>query len=210
VASEAITYAFEQLESTPQPLGAVDDVLSAAAREAEEIRARARAAGEAEGRALGLEALRAEATPALDALRAAATSVEGVASDLLDQLEHDAVNLALRLAEQIVQGAITADHSLLVGVARTALRRVADRRRVTLIVNPADLDLLSGAVGDFQHELGGIEHLDLQADRRVSRGGAVARTDAGEIDATIDAQLQSAREIVEAAMANPNAPSNSE
>ena len=202
--SEAVTYAFEQLQSSPQPLSAIDDVLSAAAREAEEIRARARAAGEAEGRAHGLQLIQAEAAPALAALRGAAASVEGQASDLLDQLEHDAVELALRLAEQIVQGAVTADPSLIVGVARTALRRVADRRRVTLIVNPADLELLGEAVPDLRHELGGIEHLDLHADRRIGRGGAIARTDAGEIDATIEAQLLSAREIAAAAMAASN------
>jgi flagellar assembly protein FliH len=193
MAGEAVTYAFEQLQSAPLPLGAVDDVLSAAAREAEEIRARARAAGEAEGRAHGLQLIQAEAAPALNALRGAAASVEGLANELLDQLEHDAVELALRLAEQIVQGAIAADPALVVGVARTALRRIADRRRVTLIVNPADLDLLGDAVPDLQHELGGIEHLAVHADRRVGRGGAIARTDAGEIDASIEAQLLSAR-----------------
>jgi flagellar biosynthesis/type III secretory pathway protein FliH len=38
----------------------------------------------------------------------------------------------------------------------------------------------------------------VQADRRVPRGGVIARTEAGEIDATIRAQLSRAREIVAA------------
>ncbi|MEA2144834.1 MAG: flagellar assembly protein FliH, partial [Solirubrobacteraceae bacterium] len=62
-------------------------------------------------------------------------------------------------------------------------------------------------------ELGGIEHLDLHADRRVGRGGAVARTDLGEIDATIESQLNTAREIafaaIGASVAPSDAPSNS-
>ena len=33
---------------------------------------------------------------------------------------------------------------------------------------------------------GGIEHLGVQSDRRVARGGATARTDSGDIDAGID------------------------
>ena len=47
---------------------------------------------------------------------------------------------------------------------------------MTVLVNPEDLELLSGAVKTLQGELGGIEHLDVQADRRVERGGAIAQT----------------------------------
>ncbi len=72
---------------------------------------------------------------------------------------------------------------------------------MTVLVNPDDLELLSGAVKTLQSELGGIEHLDVQADRRIERGGAIAQTAYGEIDATISAQLQAARELVEAALA---------
>src|SRR5581483_3576929 len=153
-------YAFEQLKSSPSQLRGIDDVLTAAAREAEEIRERARAAGEAEGRAQGLELARAELGTALAALAQAAEVVHGAAGELLDRLERDAVDLALRLAEQIIQGQVAADPTTIVSVARTALRRVADRRHVTVVVNPADLEVLSAAAPELQRELGGIEHID--------------------------------------------------
>lgn len=70
-----------------------------------------------------------------------------------------------------------------------------------MLVNPQDLELLTGAVESLKAELGGIEHIDVQADRRVTRGGAIAQTAFGEIDTTVTAQLQAAREIVEAALA---------
>ena len=50
----------------------------------------------------------------------------------------------------------------------------------------------------LRSELGGIEQLSVQADRRVDRGGVVARTREGEIDATVEAQLERAREVVAA------------
>jgi flagellar assembly protein FliH len=50
----------------------------------------------------------------------------------------------------------------------------------------------------LQSELGGIEHLNVQSDRRVGRGGVLARTDEGEIDASIETQLARAREVVAA------------
>ena len=71
-------------------------------------------------------------------------------------------------------------------VARNALRHLTDRRRVTLVVNPDDLELVGDCVNQLQSELGGIEHLGVQSDRRVARGGAIAHTDAGDIDAGLD------------------------
>ena len=56
--------------------------------------------------------------------------------------------------------------------------------------------MISGSVEQLKGELGGIEHCDVQSDRRIDRGGVILRTDAGEIDVSIDAQLERAREIV--------------
>ena len=88
----------------------------------------------------------------------------------------------------------------MVDVARNALRHLSDRRQVTLVVNPDDLAVMADSVAELETQLGGIEHLAVQSDRRVARGGAIARTDSGEIDSGIDTQLQRAREIVVAAL----------
>jgi flagellar assembly protein FliH len=50
--------------------------------------------------------------------------------------------------------------------------------------------------------LGGIEHTEVQAERRVSRGGAIVRTPDGDVDARVETKLQRAREVVEAALAS--------
>jgi flagellar assembly protein FliH len=201
-AATVAAYSFRQLQTPADgPVHDIADVLSAAYVQAERIRHEARIAGEAEGRAAGMAAVRTEAEPALHAIADAAAALDAVRDQLASQLERDAVSLALRLAEQIVAGTIAVAPERLVDVAGLALRRIVDRRHVTLVVNPADLDLMSQSVQQLQAELGGIEHCNVQADRRVGRGGVVARTEDGEIDATIDAQLSRAREIVEAELA---------
>ena len=120
---------------------------------------------------------------------------------MISELEQDAVQMALRLAEQILAGVLSVEPERVIDVARNALRHLTERRRVTLVVNPEDLELVSECVEQLQAELGGIEHLDVQSDRRIGRGGAIVRTDAGEIDSGLDAQLGRAREIVAAALA---------
>ncbi|HEU4703285.1 MAG TPA: FliH/SctL family protein, partial [Conexibacter sp.] len=79
-----------------------------------------------------------------------------------------------------------------------ALRRLSERRRVTVLVHPDDLELVRAAAESFASELGGIEHCEVQAERRLARGGAVVRTDEGQVDASIETQLARARELVAA------------
>jgi flagellar assembly protein FliH len=195
------SYAFQQLDAPPPGSAEeIADVLSAVRAEADRIRAEARAAGAAEGRAAGMAAAQEAAQPALAALAAAAGAVSELRAQLAAEAEHDAVDLAIRLAEQIVAGAIAVAPERVIDVARNALRHLIDRRHVTLVVNPADLEIVSESVEKLSSELGGIEHLSVQADRRVGRGGAIARTEAGDIDAGLSTQLARAKEIAMAAL----------
>lgn len=194
------TYAFEELHAPAGSAHSAADVLSAALAEAEQVRAQAWAAGHSEGHAAGIEAARAEAEPALSALTAALQAIEQLRDHLISELELDAVELAFSLCEQVLAGALSVQPERVVDVARNALRHLSDRRQVTLVVNPDDLAVMADSVSELHSQLGGIEHLAVQSDRRVARGGAIARTDSGEIDSGIDTQLQKAREIVVAAL----------
>jgi flagellar assembly protein FliH len=196
------SYAFRQLDAPPPGTSnGIADVLSAVRAEAEQIRAQAWAAGQAEGRAAGLAAARTEAAPAVAAIAAAVGAISELRDQVLAELEQDAVEMAMQLAEQILAGVISVEPERVIDVGRNALRHLSDRRRVTVVVNPEDLELVSECVEQLQSELGGIEHLGVQSDRRIGRGGAIARTDSGEIDSGLDAQLGRAREIVAAALA---------
>jgi flagellar assembly protein FliH len=201
-AASVAGYAFRQLDAAAaETSGGIADVLSAVRAEAEQIRAQAWAAGEAEGRAAGLAAARNDAAPAVAAICASVQAISEVRAQVIAELEQDAVEMALRLAEQILAGVLSVQPERVLDVGRNALRHLSDRRRVTLVVNPDDLELVGECVEQLQSELGGIEHLGVQSDRRVARGGAIVRTDSGEIDAGIDTQLARAREIVAAALA---------
>jgi flagellar assembly protein FliH len=184
-------YAFEQLDAGLRLAGG-------GTREAERLRRQAWAQGEADGRAAGLAQMLEQARPALAALGAALGDTAVLREEVVEKLERDAVQLALELAEQIVCGALAAEPERVVDVVRGALRRLNDRQQVTAIVNPEDIELVSACIDGLRGELGGIEHLGVQGDRRIARGGAVVRTQEGEIDAQLATQLARAQAIVAA------------
>jgi flagellar biosynthesis/type III secretory pathway protein FliH len=104
------------------------------------------------------------------------------------------------LAEKVVLGAITVDPARVVAAVRGALRGIVERERVTVLVHPEDLELVRDAMDELRITLGGIEHCEVQAERRVGRGGAIVRTQDGDVDARVDTKLQRAREVIEGAL----------
>ena len=65
-----------------------------------------------------------------------------------------------------------------------------------MLVNPEDLELVRAADGELKATLGGIGELDVQAERRVARGGAIVRTATAEVDGRLETQLERAREAL--------------
>jgi flagellar assembly protein FliH len=196
--SEAVvSYAFEQLESSaPPPTGTPQRLLADATAEAEQIREQARAEGYLEGLREGrVDGTRQTQSAAL-ALDQALRETLSMRTELAETVERDAVELALELSEKILAGALEAQPQRVVDVVRGALRRVTERRRITVLIDPADLETVTAAIDELGAQAGGIEQCELQADRRVGAGGAIVRTVEGEIDVSVKTQLERAREVV--------------
>jgi flagellar assembly protein FliH len=167
----------------------------------------AREAGHEAGFQAGLVEGQAQMAEGVAALQAAVAAVAAERDRVADAVETAAIELGLRIAEQALGAAVAARPEAVVDVVRGALRRLVERDRVTILVNPEDLDLVRGASDALMAELGGIEHCDVQAERRVARGGAVVRTVEGEVDATLQTKLARARESLEEELRGDGEPS---
>jgi flagellar assembly protein FliH len=195
-------FVLDQLEPTAE-VPDVEDLLAvvAAARaEADQIRAQAREEGLAQGRAEGEAAARAEAhallQPALQAFAAASDALATERAEVAERVELQAVELALELAGKVVAGTIEAQPERVLDVVRGALRCLVERERVQVLVHPEDLAIVRESMDRLRGELGGIEHVEVQEERRLGRGGAIVRTPDAEIDADLRTKLDRAREAV--------------
>jgi flagellar assembly protein FliH len=198
----AVSYAFEQLEpSEPQPRDAPARMLAQAQLEAERIREQARAEGYAEGRSAGHEYGATEMDLATRALDEAMQDIESLRVELVAAIENDAIQLGLQLAEKILGGTRQLPSERILETVQGGLRRVTDRRKIAVLVNPAELEAVSSAIAELTTGSSGVELCDIQPDERVEPGGAIVRTAEGEVDASVDTQLERAREVVEASLA---------
>jgi flagellar assembly protein FliH len=204
----AVEFALPALEPTPDALAhaASGTVAASAASAAAAVAAahaeadQIRVAAHAEGFAAGLDEARGRLGPAATALADALREVQAERDRAADRVEAAAVTLALAVAEQALQAALAVQPERVVDAVRGALRRLAERDRVTVLVHPDDLELIREAVPALVGELGGMGHCEVQAERRLARGGAMVRTTEGEVDATVATKLARAGEAISEAL----------
>ncbi|MGC9454774.1 MAG: FliH/SctL family protein [Phycisphaerae bacterium] len=114
---------------------------------------------------------------------------------VLQQGREEALTFAIALAERIVGHIAAAD----VAAARQNLAKAMDRAgctsEITVRVNPRQLEALRTYCADLTDALGIRGGVELVADERISPGGVRVQTTSGEIDATVEKQLQN---VVEA------------
>lgn len=198
-------FVFEQLDagalvsSGQTPASRSAEIVAAAEAAAVRIHQEARERGFAEGHAAGVAAAEETLASARAALDAAVEGLSAVRSDFVAAAESRAVDLALALAEKVVGAALAADPALVCDVVAGALRRTTGRDGIVIELNPDDADLV-GAWIDAS-AAGARVTVDLQADRRVGRGGCIVRTSEGAIDAQLPEQLAAAGEILREAFA---------
>jgi flagellar assembly protein FliH len=171
-------------------------IIAQAEAQAGDIREAARREGFAEGMVAGRAELRQVGEPAVQALSEAVERIRELESAAAENAERHAVDLGIAIAEKVVAGAIEAEPERVLDVVRGALRAIVERERVVIQVNPDDLAIVREGLDELAGALGGIEHVEVQEERRVQRGGAVIRTSVGEVDANVRTKLDRAREAV--------------
>lgn len=171
-------------------------ILERARIEAEAIRAAAREQGYEDGHAEGVREGMVATSDAAQALASARAQLLAAREQREADLTREAVELALALSEKILAGALALAPERVLDVVRGALRQIEERRALTILVNPEDLPLVGAALEQLSASAGGIDHCELHAERRIRRGGAIIRTPEGELDASLETQLERAREVV--------------
>jgi len=172
-------------------------VLAAAHAEAQSILVSAEvqhAAGYQAGFSEGMEQARiaafAEVESAIASLRGAEAGLAHRIEEMEEEIAPAAAALAIEVAARVLRAEVSVHPERVIDVVRGAMRRAVDRERLVVRVNPDDLAICREAAPDFLATVGGIGRLDFFDDQRISRGSCILETNAGDIDATFESQLE--------------------
>lgn len=108
----------------------------------------------------------------------------------LHAAEQDLLSFAIDLAQRVTKFAGASHCEVAQENLRSALPLVMAQSDITVRAHSDDLAALRRFAGQLADELADLPHITFIEDATISRGGVRVGTDTGEIDATLDVQLE--------------------
>jgi len=173
----------EDAEPAPQTLPDVAEVHEAARVQGYDI-------GFEHGYAAGLAAAEAAIAESLQRLSALVNGVHEYHTTFYRAAERQVVDLALQIAQKVVEREIENMPDLAVNVIRAALEEMDARTAIRVRVNPEDAELLQRRWNQVVPPGIGADRIELQPDERIQTGGGIIETTQGQVDAQLSTKLE--------------------
>jgi flagellar assembly protein FliH len=153
--------------------------------------------GRREGERTASEQLAKQRTEMAQLQNGVLEALQKVLPQLIRDSESALINLALESAQKIVAG-MPVDAKLVEAVVREALRQAEGTAEVMIQLHPDDLALLRKHESTLMTDLPGISQVRFTSSPEVTRGGCIAQTRFGIIDARRETKLEQLRKTLDA------------
>ena len=181
----------ENLSQAPAPRRSkVEEILIESEKKIDVAVKHAYERGHAEGFRKGTEKQEKELAALAEALKKLILEVENIRRSILERGEARVLKLVIAVAGKIIRQEVATDRDVILGVLREAVKNVLDRDRIKIRLNPRDHERMSKLTPALIAGFDGIRSIALEAVETIGTGGAVIETAFGEIDATIEQQLE--------------------
>jgi flagellar assembly protein FliH len=180
----------------------INEAKAIAERDALKIREDARILGQAAGLKAGIEEGRvaghADSTKQYAQALLELTTRWSQTLDLLHQsmpthaadAKTDLVRLALAIADRVTHQHALLNRQVAQATVEETLKMMGAARTVVLLVHPTEIETLENFLPDLLAKIRAIDSIELTPDDTITPGGCTVRFGSGQIDATIETQIQ--------------------
>ena len=113
--------------------------------------------------------------------------------DTLRTYDTAVIDLSIRIARKIIDVEVEQNQDAILQAVHDCLAYVEDKTKVIIRVNPDDLEAVRRHRNDWLESLESMDHLLIEAEPTVTRGGCVVETPIGDVDAQIEERLERLR-----------------
>ena len=122
-------------------------------------------------------------------IKALLSEINNLKPKLYSESEEELLKLSIILAKTIIKTEVQTNQGIIGNSIRAALKFLADKRQIRIIINPGDMDNVKKILPEIaQITKGG--RFQVTEDNNVSKGGCILETGFGKINASIEDQLE--------------------
>jgi len=144
------------------------------------------AAGLGEGEAAARTRATAEVQPVMEKLARSIEDLSQIRARLRKQAEGDVVKLSLAIARRVLRRELAIDRGAMRGLVMAALEKLQSQEICRVRTNPAQ----AAAIAACLREAVSDAKVEVIPDGSLQPGGVVFETNQGNLDASVDSQLQ--------------------
>ena len=124
------------------------------------------------------------------------TEIRSQRQHLFKVYENDLLELTFSISRRILHRELTLHRDVITFALREAFHHVIDQKKITVRLNPVDHQYLLTHPEEGPTGLRGLEGVDMIEDPTILRGGCLLETSFGDIDATIEGQMDRIAAVV--------------
>ncbi|PNU21117.1 hypothetical protein C2E25_03540 [Geothermobacter hydrogeniphilus] len=148
------------------------------------------------GRQAGIREAEERFEQAANALAKGLEEISRLRESILNNSSRDMLRLVLTIARQVIHREVTVDPEIVLSTIDMALQAAVESDSFQVKVNPKDLALVEERKPLFLASIKGLENIVFKADESIASGGCLVESDLGQVDATIDGQLEEVRKTL--------------
>ena len=137
---------------------------------------------------------------ATQALAAGLDEISRLREGLARNSQQDMLRLVMTVAEKIIREQAVVDKQVVLNVIEHALNDAVRADHYRIHVNPADLEAVTEKKPLFLASISGLKNIHVEADETISAGGCRVDSEFGDVDATLETQLETIRQVLQEAL----------
>lgn len=114
----------------------------------------------------------------------------------LEQSDHVIIDLSMKTAEKIIKEEIATDPKRFLNIVTSAITEIKDQSHISIYVHPNNYELLMKQKGELTSTLDRDTKLSIYIDQKMMENQCLIEHPFGQIDASVDTQLEQIRDVL--------------
>lgn len=148
------------------------------------------------GRQEGTTAVESKLDSTLQALTQALEEVNRLRETVARNSSKDMLRMVMAISEQVIRRSLDVKPEIVLSVIENALQSSVQADAYRIRVSSQDFELVNQQKPLFLASISGMKNISISSDGSITPGGCRVESDFGDVDATIETQLEEIRKLL--------------